>query len=172
MQDRDKLKMFQVEVWKNSKRVTLFLLYNPSYNIPALKLVEQQIQQSTIIIGDFNSPSTRWGYSRTTNVGKHLDDFLDNHYLDVVNTPNTFLSLRGSQTRPDLAVTHPHITGKTSVTVLDDAVGCGHRALLVTCKLAKDKKAQNRAPRGKFKKADLKKDKECTNEVLTQLTLQ
>uniref|UniRef100_A0A6P7H021 Uncharacterized protein LOC114342785 n=1 Tax=Diabrotica virgifera virgifera TaxID=50390 RepID=A0A6P7H021_DIAVI len=153
MQDRDKLEMFQVEVLKNSKHV---LLYNPPDNTPALELVEQQIQPSTIIIGDFNSPSTRWGYSRTTNVGKHLEDFLDNNYLDVVNTPPTFLSFRGSQSRPDLVVTHPHITGKTSVTLLDDAAGCGHRALLVTCKLAKDKKAQNRAPRWNFKKADWK----------------
>uniref|UniRef100_A0A6P7FPK9 Uncharacterized protein LOC114329875 n=1 Tax=Diabrotica virgifera virgifera TaxID=50390 RepID=A0A6P7FPK9_DIAVI len=144
MQDRDKLETFQVEVWKNSKPVTLFLLYNPPDNIPALELVEQQIQPSTIIIGDFNSPSTRWGYSRTTNVGKHLEDFLDNNYLDVLNTPPTFLSFRGSQTRPDLVVTHPHITEKTSVTLLDDAAGCGHRTLLVTCKLARDKKTQNR----------------------------
>ncbi|XP_050507930.1 uncharacterized protein LOC126885406 [Diabrotica virgifera virgifera] len=137
-----------------------------------VEMLQQQIQPSTIIIGDFNSPSTRWGYSRTTNVGKHLEDFLDNNYLDVVNTPPTFLSFRGSQSRPDLVVTHPHITGKTSVTLLDDAAGCGHRALLVTCKLAKDKKAQNRAPRWNFKKADWKKYRECTDEVLTQLTLQ
>ncbi|XP_072375530.1 uncharacterized protein [Diabrotica undecimpunctata] len=123
MQDRDKLEMFKVEVWKNSKHVTLFLLYNPPDNIPALELVEQQIQPR-------------------------------------------------SQTRPDLVVTHPHITGKINVTLLDDAAGCGHRALLVTCKLAKDKKAQNRAPRWNFKKTDWKKYRECTNEVLTQLTLQ
>ncbi|XP_050503507.1 uncharacterized protein LOC126882577 [Diabrotica virgifera virgifera] len=172
MQDRDKLEMFQVEVWKNSKHVTLFLLYNPPDNIPALESVEQQIQPSTIIIGDFNIPSTRWGYSRTTNVEKHLENFLDNNYLDVVNTPPTFLLFRGSQSRPDLVVTHPHITGKTSVTLLDDAAGCGHRALLVTCKLAKDKKAQNRAPRWNFKKTDWKKYRKCTDEVLTQLTLQ
>ncbi|XP_050500851.1 uncharacterized protein LOC126880829 [Diabrotica virgifera virgifera] len=130
-------------------------------------MVEQQIQPSTIIIGDFNSPSTRWGYSRTTNVGKHLEDFLDINYLDVLNAPPTFLSFRGSQSRPDLVVTHPHTTGKTSVTLLDDAASCGHRALLVTCKLEKDKKTQNRAPRWNFKKTDCKKYRECTNEVLT-----
>lgn len=54
---------------------------------------------------------------------------------------------------------------------MDDAGGCGHRALLVGCELQKQKQMQNRAPRWNFKKARWTHYQQSTDEALTGLHL-
>ena len=129
MEANDKLEAVLVNIWKNRQHFNIIALYNPPSNIPDYEIIQRSIKFNTILIGDFNSPSQRWGYPRVTEAGKCLEEMIDNNLLEVVETPATFLSFAGHLSRPDLAITHSHIFDKTSVTLLDNAVGIEHSSL-------------------------------------------
>lgn len=129
MDETNKMEAIHLKAWKNKKCFNLICLYNPPGNKLYTELLEVLIHPNSIFIGDFNCPSTRWGYNTSTTTGKHLEQFLDDNLLDVVDTPPTFLSFAGSLSRPDLIISHPNVSDRIGHSLMDDAGGCGHRNL-------------------------------------------
>jgi hypothetical protein len=129
--DEDSLEAILINIWKSKKHFSIVNLYNPPTNLLSLQCVAATLQPNSIIVGDFNAPSTRWGYIRSSQTGHLVEEFIDDYLLDIIPTEPTFLSYAGHSSRPDLVITHPNLTDNTVVKLLDDASGCGHRALLV-----------------------------------------
>lgn len=93
-------------------------------------------EENCIIFGDFNSPTTRWGYNTTTSAGKNAEDFVDSNPVERIpsSKPNyfTFLNTRGSKSSPDLVFAH--INSAQNVKQSSIAlIGChGHKVIKVT----------------------------------------
>jgi hypothetical protein len=68
--ESEKLEAVLVETWKKRRHFSTIFLYNPPENTPDLDILENILQANCMIVGNFNSPSTRCGYQRTTQVGK------------------------------------------------------------------------------------------------------
>lgn len=167
MEERDKLEAVIVDCWKNKQHFSVVSLYNPPGNVPSLDVIEVTIQPNSLLVGDFNSPSPRWGYPSSTPTGRCLEEMMDACMLDVIDTPPTFLSYARQTSRPDLIFTHPHITEKTSAQLLEDAGGCGHRMLLINIRTDKTGYQNKRVPRWNFKKANWPLYQELTNTALS-----
>lgn len=62
MDNQDKLEAISIDIWKNGVHFTVIGLYNPPNNVPNLDLIMNMSQHhNTIVVGDFNAHSTRWG---------------------------------------------------------------------------------------------------------------
>lgn len=171
MDETDKMEAVHLKVWKNRKPFNLICLYNPPGNQPNTEILELFLSPNSIFIGDFNCPSTRWGYNSTTTSGKHLEQFLDDNLLDVLDTPPTFLSYAGSLSRPDLIIAHPNMSDKINTTLMDDAGGCGHKAIFTTVRIGNGSDTPKRTPRWNFKKARWNEYKTMTNTLLGNILL-
>lgn len=167
MTDNDLLEAVEIKIRKKKRCYTIVGVYNPPNNKPDLEVIASRLCPYTFLIGDFNSPSTRWGYQRTTSTGRILEDFIDDNMLDVIDTPPTFLSYAGYTSRPDLVIVHPNFTNRTKVALLDDAAGHGHRALLTALSLKTRKFQTRRAARWNFKKVDWDKYKKVSDDNIS-----
>lgn len=47
----------------------ILFVYNPPGNEPIVDILENSLNEGMIIMGDLNSPSTRWGYKKTSIIG-------------------------------------------------------------------------------------------------------
>jgi hypothetical protein len=61
--------IIEIIVWINNKKLKIYGLYSPPRN-KNLYLEKVEIQQNTIIIGDFNAASPKWGYNYYNEAGK------------------------------------------------------------------------------------------------------
>ncbi|GIX97895.1 uncharacterized protein CEXT_389351 [Caerostris extrusa] len=63
------------------------------------------IDNKTIVIGDMNAHSTRWGYGDMNAAGKEIEDLLNSSLLDLIydtSDPPTYIHYNGSGSTPDL----------------------------------------------------------------------
>lgn len=75
MNQIDHLEAVSLSVWKDKQEFNSIILYNPPNNKANFEAIP--LNQDCVWIGDFNSPSPRWGYKQSTSSGKNLEDFLD-----------------------------------------------------------------------------------------------
>lgn len=168
MTNEDKSEIILFKIWKHQRPYKVYGVYNPPLNKPSLHTNIPSISPKTIIIGDFNAPSHRWGYNRRTTVGKSIEDFIDENHLHVLDSDPTFLSFAGSLTRPDLAMLHPDLVNRTSLELSDPVGGCGHRVVNITVTQTQRPGTSKRRPRWNFKKANWTKFKQLTNAHVTE----
>ena len=169
----DKAEIVLVQVWKNSKHFSIVDLYKQPDNVPDNVMMEATLQQNSILVGDFNSPSTRWVYGTTTPSGRRIKKLIDENLMEVKETPPTFLSFARQSTRPDLVLVNPHISHKTVVKLLEDAAGCGYRALYIKCTNSKIPYQSRSKPRWNINKTDWGEYSEVTENAFdNRLTFQ
>ncbi|GFS63844.1 hypothetical protein TNIN_60381 [Trichonephila inaurata madagascariensis] len=60
----DELEFVQMHIWRQAIRIKVFFLHNPPSNNPDFDSILLN-WNSKCRIGDFNAPSTRWGYMAT-----------------------------------------------------------------------------------------------------------
>ena len=141
-------------------------MYHPPRNVPTLDILEQLLQPNSILIGDVNSSSPRWGYERLSPAGRLTEQFIDDNLLVTIDTPPTFLSFAGQVSRPYLVITYPNSATKTKVNIFEDATDCGHRALLVATSTTRTHDKVCRVPRWNFKKANWGRFRRLANNNL------
>lgn len=130
----DKLEAVKIVVWKDGVKLPITFVYNPPRNVPDLELL--QTDSKMLLIGDFNAPSTRWGYRRTTPVGKAIEDFLDSHTIKLIQNDNnepTFISYIGATSNPDMVFCHDDLADNVKQNPIDSAGGFGHKVIKIEC---------------------------------------
>ena len=139
----------------NNAPINILNLYCP----PDKDLSLQHINvppQNCVVVGDFNSHSTSWGYGETDRRGDEVEDWqIDNNML-LLNDPEdppTFFSRRWiSTSTPDLAFATEDLSHKTNRKVLSQLAGSDHRPVLLTVDLQYKPSNPKTFPRWKYKK--------------------
>jgi hypothetical protein len=117
-------------VWKQGNNFTIYAVYSSPNNQP--DFTSLNVTTKTIVIGDSNAHSTKWGYKDTNTAGKEMEDLLNTSTLELIynNTdPPTYLHYNGVQTTPDLSLVSSDISANTKRTILDDP-GSGHKPVI------------------------------------------
>jgi ribonuclease HI len=133
MKDDDKLELVQLDLWKQQLKTRYVIAYNPPLN-ETEHLTQINVDKDTVLIGDFNAPNKAWSYRETSRVGRLVEDFIDSTPLMLLEgtpTPYTFLSFKGSQSRPDLAFCHSSMLQDTTQTNLESPTGAGHKVISI-----------------------------------------
>ena len=91
----NKFEAVQITIWKNSHTYKVIVIYNAPNNTPPIEIIESAIDRNTVIVGDFNAPSTRWGYPGTRGAGNCIEDFIDTNPVEIIDNPQpTFIAYR------------------------------------------------------------------------------
>jgi exonuclease III len=77
----DKSKIVKANIWKKGKKFTIYANYSPLNNKP--DFTSLNITSKTIMIGDFNAHSRKWGYRYTNTAGKEMEDLLNTSTLEL-----------------------------------------------------------------------------------------
>ena len=64
----------KVNVWKKGNNFTIYAIYSPPNSKP--DFTSLYVTSKTIMIGDFNAHSLKWGYKDTTQQGKRRKIYL------------------------------------------------------------------------------------------------
>ena len=97
----DKSEVAKINVRKKGNTFTIYAIYSPP-NKP--DFTSLYVTSKTIMIGDFNVHSPKWGYKDTNAAGKELEDLLNTSILELIyneTDPSTYLHFNGAQTTPD-----------------------------------------------------------------------
>ena len=82
-----------------------------------------QHNKPQIVIGDFNSHSTQWGYKEINKDGAAVEEWIDNNQRTLIHDPklpSSFMSARWKRGyNPDLAMVSSNINGLCKKIVLD-----------------------------------------------------
>jgi hypothetical protein len=122
----DKSEIVKVNMCKKGNNFTIYAIYNPPNNKP--DFTSLHVTSKTVMIGDFNAHSPKWGYKDTNAAGKEMEDLLNTSILELIYNDTdspTYLNFNGAQTTPDLLVT-TDISANTKRIILDDP-GSGHK---------------------------------------------
>ncbi|GFQ64693.1 hypothetical protein TNCT_486421 [Trichonephila clavata] len=125
----DKLEFVQMHIWRQDTRIKVFFLYNPPNNKPDFGSILLNWDSKSLILGDFNAPSTRWDYMVTSCIGSIVENLIDSNPVDCIeneaNSP-TFLSYSEGVSHPDLLLTHPTLSERVQHKLIDSPGGDGH----------------------------------------------
>nr|CDS26385.1 pol protein [Hymenolepis microstoma] len=92
------------------------------------------IFHKTMVLGDFNAHSTRWGYKNKNTAVKEIEDILNSSLLEPIyshENPATYLHYNGTETTPDLFLVSSEISELTQRKVIDDA-GSSHKPIIAS----------------------------------------
>merc|ERR1719239_1002338 len=70
----------------DGKEITLFNVYSPQDKQLSLNLMTIP-SENCLVIGDFNSHSTSWGYQENDNRGNEVEDWQLDNNLILINDP-------------------------------------------------------------------------------------
>ena len=134
MTNSDRLEVVHLDVWKKNVKIPCIAVYNPPNNVGYYDVIP--CDEICLVFGDFNSPSTRWGYSTTTTAGKNTEDFVDTCPIERITSSSandfTFMNTRGSKTNPDLIFSHvnnSHNVQQSSIALIGSH---GHEVIKIT----------------------------------------
>jgi len=119
---------------------TIYVIYSPPNNKP--DFTSLHITSKTIMIGDFNAHSPKWGYKDTNAVGKEMEDLLNTSILELIysNTdPSTYFHYNGAQTTSDLLLVSSDISANTKRIILDEP-GSGHKPVIAKITLTQQQR--------------------------------
>ena len=136
--------------------ITLFNVYSPQDKQLCLNLMDIP-PENCLVIGDFNSHSTSWGYQENDTRGNEVEDWQIDNSLVLINDPKdppTFFSRRWrTTTTPDLAFATGDIASKTSRHVQNQLGGSDHRPIILAIDVNYRIKDIKTFPRWNYKKA-------------------
>lgn len=157
----------RITIWFEDNKYNIFNIYNP----PANKFDATSIQwtdNKTILCGDFNGHSPRWGYSDRNYTGRSVEELCDSSNLcllqDAQSTPTLLHRAHKTLYRPDLTIISADLLNKTHFQVLDD-VGSDHKPILSKI-TSGDRKQLDRKPRWNFRKANWENFRTSLDEKL------
>ena len=158
----------EVTVWWKNNKYKILNVYSPPGTTCSLPLLQEPNYTRTIICGDFNGHSPRWGYADLNSTGKYIEKLADTTNLKLVqdeNSPATLLHrVHKTCHRPDLTLISADMADTVSSRVTDD-MGSDHRGIIT--KISTPKPAYYKPKtRWNFKKANWKKFKEVTDSLL------
>ena len=137
--------------------ITIYNLYCPADKDLSLQLLEVPTE-NCLIVGDFNSHSTCWGYDETDRRGEEVEDWQIDSKTNLLNDPEdppTFFSRRWLTTStPDLAFATDDLSKKTARGVLSQLGGSDHRPVKLAIDLQYKPQSSKSFPRWNYKKAD------------------
>nr|CDS26091.1 selectin protein,pol protein [Hymenolepis microstoma] len=110
----------------------MYAVYNPPQNRSNFDL--RNISYKTIVLGDFNAHSTRWGYKNRNTAGNEIEDILNSSPLELIYSyedPATYLHYNGTRTTPDLLLVSSDISELTQHKTIDDP-GSGHKPVITS----------------------------------------
>ncbi|XP_066904650.1 serine/threonine-protein phosphatase 6 regulatory ankyrin repeat subunit A-like, partial [Halyomorpha halys] len=167
-------KLRQITV--DNKRLIFYFIYNPPKNKCDLSWLENLWDNQTLVMGDFNAHSPRWGYKSADTKGNIVENFIGSGpvvYIENADKEPTFFANNGQQTHPDLVLSHPRLENKLSLKLYQAPGSSGHSILLLEVKEDKLYKKQREPcfPRWNFKKAkwedyQRQSDVEITEQLL------
>ncbi|VDO09719.1 unnamed protein product [Rodentolepis nana] len=115
---------------KCQNHLKIYAVYNPPQNCPKFDFLNTS--HKTVVVGDFNAHSTRWGYEDTNIAGKEIEDMLNSNPLELIYSnedPATYLHYNGTRTTPDLLLASSDISEHTRRKIIDDS-GSGHKPVI------------------------------------------
>ena len=148
----------KITIWHDGSKFTIYNVYNPPWNDFHFKFIPTTVFQKTIITGDFNGHSPRWGYQDLNNTGRALEEINESTNLTILqdenSTPTLLFKVNKKTYRPDLTLASSDLLNRCTEDVLD-CIGSDHRPVL-TCINPKKKKKYKRRTKWNFKKANWK----------------
>ena len=128
---------------------------NISFDLP---IMNSNVPKVRIIIGDFNSHSTTWGYYETNKDGEKVEEFMENHSMHLIHDaklPSSFNSCRWRRGyNPDLIFVSENIKGNCVKKVLEPIPHSQHRPIMLQIRSIIEPKSVPYRCRFNFKKAD------------------
>lgn len=159
----------EVTVWWQGKKHTVLNVYSPPEDTCSIPLLQETCYTRTIICGDFNGHSPRWGYANLNSTGKFIEQLADTTNLSLMqnkNSPPTlFHRVHKTWHRPDLTLISADLVDATTISVADDDMGSDHRPIITQIHTTAPIQ-QKPKTRWNFKKADWGKFKEMTDSLL------
>ena len=95
---QDLCEIITLNVWKNQNHFKIYAVYNPPQNKPSFDCLN--ISHKTILIGDFNAHSIKWGYISNNAAGKEIEELLNSTELELIykhGDPATYLHYNGTK---------------------------------------------------------------------------
>ena len=126
--------MQEVTVWWNHQKYYILNVYSPPGTTCSIPHLQETIYSRTIVCGDFNSHSPRWGYRDLDDNGRYIEELVDSSNLILVqnkDTPATLLHrVHKTLHRPDLTMISADIRDSTTTLVTDD-MGSDHKGIII-----------------------------------------
>lgn len=114
--------------------------------------------ETNLVVGDFNSHSTTWGYSNTNRDGEAVEEWAASNDLSIVydaKHPATFQSARWRRGyNPDLALISTRHYQNIEKSVGDPIPRTQHRPIVITIRPVIKPQITNLKPRFNFRKAN------------------
>ena len=142
--------------------VVVTSVYKPpaaDYKFPHSALHVQK--KPHIIIGDFNSHSTQWGYKETNKDGEAVEEWMDINQLSLIHDPKLPSSFHSARWRrgynPDLAIVTSNIAGLCQKIMMDPIPSSQHRPIGIQVNAAVRPTSVPFKRRFNYRKADWKR---------------
>ena len=162
----------KISITHNNKQFTIFNIYNPPQNEFSCEYLTQTEFHRTILAGDFNGHSPRWGYDRNNKTGDSIEDLCGSTNLIVLqnsnSTPTLFHRAHKTLSRPDLTIISADLMNKQTVEVLDSLGSSDHRPILTKIDNG-NQKMFKRKTRWNFKKANWDLYKKTSDQLLKEI---
>ena len=130
-------------------------------------------QQINVVIGDFNSHSTSWGYSETNDDGILVEEWAEAHQLNLIHDAKLPPSFNSGRWRrgynPDLAFTSERISALSKKNVLEPIPHSQHRPIVIDISAAVVPQKVPLRRRFNFRKANWKDFTNDLDEALADL---
>ena len=154
--DQDDLQHHTIKLLLPSGDLYVTNYYNPSTSRLALHTVNVK-ESRHIVVGDFNSHSPSWGYSKMDTRGEEVEDWMMDNRLVLINhpddTPTCYSRAWKTSTSPDLAMATEDIQKLSTRMVENQLGGSDHRPITISLTSVGCPKS-NMAPSWNFKKAN------------------
>ena len=161
----------KVTIWHDGSKYTLFNIYNPPWNDLNFKSIPAQIFQKTIVAGDFNGHSPRWGYEDLNKTGMAVIELCDSSNLTLLqneeSTPTLLFKVNKKGYRPDLTMLSSDLLNRYTVDVVG-GVDSDHSSIITSIN-PKQKKKFKRRTKWNFKKADWGLYNELCNRQFSEI---
>ena len=137
MTESDNIEILTVNLGK----LAVTSVYKPPGSTSAFEEPETfSYEHVNVIIGDFNSHSTSWGYQASNEDGDLLEEWAEVHHLDLIHDaklPPSFNCCRWRRGyNPDLAFTSDRITCQCKKQVLEPIPHSQHRPINIAISAA------------------------------------